>query len=244
MAINNSNYLDDHKEAYQDSFPYALDNRLILNWYPKRIINRCSGGKLLELGVGHGYSSLVLSPHFEKHTIVEGSKEIITAFLQNKQEGSVEIVHAFFEEYVADSLYDVIVMGFILEHVEDPGLVLKRFAQFLSPEGKIYITVPNAYALNRRLGHLAGLLDDCFAMSASDLALGHRRTFSTDTLRALVEKQGLRVEYMEGLLLKPITTAQIQELKMSEEVMQAMLQVGIEYPELSVAILAEVVRSR
>jgi 2-polyprenyl-3-methyl-5-hydroxy-6-metoxy-1,4-benzoquinol methylase len=242
MKMNDRNYLDKLKDAYQASFPYALDNRLILQWYPKRILNRCKGGKLLELGVGHGYSSLILTPHFDQHTIVEGSMEIISAFRQNEEARNIEIVHAFFEDYVAKAPYDVIIMGFVLEHVEDPGFILMRFAEFLAPGGKIYITVPNAHALNRRLGHIAGLLKNCFTLSTADLALGHRRTFTVETLCTLVVQQGLQVEHMEGLLLKPITTAQIQTLNMSEEILQAMLQVGIDYPELSVGILAEVGR--
>ena len=240
--MTDGNYLDNLKDAYQPSFSYALDNRLILQWYPKRILKRCRGGSLLELGVGHGYSSLALSPYFARHTIVEGSKEIISAFRQNKEACNIEIVHAFFEDYVAPEPYDAIVMGFVLEHVEDPGLILSRFAKFLVPGGQMYVAVPNAHALNRRLGHLAGMLKDCFALSAADLALGHRRTFTVETLRALVQQQGLRVEHMEGLLLKPITTAQIQTLNMPEEILQAMLQVGIDYPELSVGLLAEVRR--
>lgn len=237
------NYLDNLKDAYQASFPYALDNRLILNWYPTRIINRCKGGKLLELGVGHGFSSLMLTPHFRMHTIVEGSQQIISAFRLNQEASGIKIVHSFFEEYVADEKFDVIVMGFVLEHVEDPGLILLKFKDFLAPDGKIYITVPNAHALNRRLGHLAGLLKDCFALSAADHDLGHRRTFTVESLCALAEQQGLIVRYMEGLLLKPITTAQIQALNLPEEVLQAMLEIGIGYPELSVGILAEVVRN-
>lgn len=239
MPTNTGNYLDNYLEAYDDTFPYALDNRLILNWYPNRILRKRAGGSLLELGIGHGYSSAVFTPHFSRHTIIEGSKEIIDSFQQRHPSSSIEIAHAFFEDFTPDATYDVIVMGFVLEHVEDPAAVVSRYAHFLADGGSFYITVPNAMALHRRIGHAAGLLADYFSLSDADKALGHRRTFSLETLRSLVENNGLHVTYTEGLLLKPFTTMQVQSLNLSEDIYQALLSVGIEYPELSVALMVE-----
>lgn len=239
MPSNTGNYLDDYVEAYDDTFPYALDNRLILNWYPNRILRKRRGGSLLELGIGHGYSSSVFTPHFSRHTIVEGSQDIIDSFQQRHPNSTIDIVHAFFEDYTPETTYDVIVMGFVLEHVEDPAAVVSRYARFLADGGSLYITVPNAMALHRRIGRAAGLLPDYFDLSDADRALGHRRTFSLETLRSLIENNGLHVAYTEGLLLKPFTTVQVQSLNLSEDIYQAMLHVGIEYPELSVALMVE-----
>lgn len=231
-------YLDTFKDAYDNTFPYALDNRLIMNWYPERIIRYASGGSLLELGVGHGYCSLRLTKHFKRHVIVEGAKDIIEKFRQNPGVAHIEIVHTFFEMYDTSEKFDVIVMGFVMEHVDDPCFILKKFRRCLKPGGAIFITVPNAHALNKRIGLEAGILKDYNALSASDLALGHKRLFTVDSLRSLIEGAGLTIKLMEGLFLKPITTEQIKRLGLSEDILQAMMRVGTEYPELCVGILA------
>lgn len=58
---------------------------------------------------------------------------------------------AYFEEYSPDEKFDVIIMGFVLEHVDNPDLILERYRHFLKPGGRLYIAVPNAKSLNRRL---------------------------------------------------------------------------------------------
>lgn len=234
-----NNYLDEYKGAYDDTFRYALDNRLIMNWYPERIMQRASGDSLLELGVGHGFCSASLTRHFKRHVIVEGSSAIIADFRKRPGLDNIEIVHTFFEEYTAREKFDVIVMGFVLEHVDDPAGILNRFKEYLCPGGSIFITVPNAHALNKRIGFEAGMIKDYLALSEGDLALGHKRLFTVGSLRALIEGEGLTVRSMEGLFLKPITTDQILKLEMSEAVLQAMMRVGVEYPELCVGIMAE-----
>ena len=63
-------------------------------------------------------------------------------------------------------------MGFILEHVDDPLLILRHF-RISRPDGRMFLAVPNAEVLNRRLGQLAGLLDDVTELSENDQLLGH-----------------------------------------------------------------------
>ena len=58
-----SNMLDTHVKAYEGNSLYDFDNAILLNWYPKRIIGLASGAEsLLELGLGHGYSTPLFSP--------------------------------------------------------------------------------------------------------------------------------------------------------------------------------------
>ncbi len=231
--------LDSFLGAYQDDFAYALDNRLMLSWYPQRVMLQAHGQSLLELGVGHGYTTKLFSERFPHHVVIEGSPEVIAQFRGNFPDCRAQIDLEYFERFSSDEKFDNIVMGFILEHVDDPKEILIRFRQFLAPGGSIFVAVPNAEALNKRIGQAAGLLDDLLVLSEADLALGHQRLFTLQSLRQLVTECGYREHAVEGLFLKPITTGQIKELKLSEEVLQAMLKVGIDYPELSVGLLME-----
>ena len=101
------------------------------------------------------------------------------------------------------------------------------------------MTVPNAESLHRRLGHEAGLLGDLMELGQADRQLGHQRLYTVASLRRAIEQAGYVVKTVEGLLLKPITTAQIKSLQLPEAVLQAMLKVGVSYPELSAGILIQ-----
>lgn len=239
MAADNSSTLDSFISAYQPDFPYAIDNELLVNWYPQRLVKRVNGESLLELGVGHGWSIDYLSNYFKRHLVIEGSPEIIKKFQGQFPECKAEIVEGYFETFDTTERFDVIAMGFILEHVDDPALILNHYRKFLRKGGSIFVAVPNAEALNKRIGYEAGMIDDFFILNAGDLALGHQRIFSLETLRDLFRKTGYKEIAMEGLLLKPFSTPQLNSLNLPPEVWQALLKVGINYPELCVAVMAQ-----
>lgn len=232
------NPLDTMKDAYDEV--YVLDNTLMHEWYPARVTNAAAGTSLLELGLGHGHSSSRFAQHFPRYQVIEGSSEMIKRFRERFDIPGVDIVHAFFESFETEERFDCIGMGFILEHVDDPGLILRRFKKFLSPIGSIFVAVPNCESLHRRLGHAAGMLPDMTSLSDGDKRFGHQRYFSLKTLRQLVEDEGYEIIMSEGILLKPITTQQMLRLELSPAILQALLTVGIGYPELCNSILMQI----
>ncbi len=235
------NDLDNVASEYSPSGATAIENDLILHWYPQRIIGRFDHcNSLLELGVGHGFTAAIFNAVCNKHMIIEGSQVVIELFKNNHPEFSATVIHDYFETFNTDELFDVIVMGFILEHVDDPGLILSRYKKFLNPGGKIFIAVPNAKSLNRRFGLELGLIDDIYSLNANDLALGHKRQFCRDTLRHLLVEHGYQVLYEEGIYLKPLPLSVLKTLSDFEENLQAMLRVGVDFPDLCVGLLMEV----
>jgi 2-polyprenyl-3-methyl-5-hydroxy-6-metoxy-1,4-benzoquinol methylase len=148
-------------------------------------------------------------------------------------------VRAFFEDYEPQAPLDAVEMGFVLEHVADPGRLLARYAGFLAPGGVVAIAVPNARSLHRLVGQRAGLLDDLFRLSEHDRALGHRRYFDRERLEQLVEAAGLRVLGCEGILLKPLTTGQLKRLALGPEVMRAFCEVARDYPDIANSLYLE-----
>lgn len=241
------NKLDSHVGAYQGDNIYDFDNEILLNWYPQRIIDLVVESKnksLLELGLGHGYSTNVFSKEFNKHVVLDGSKAVIDNFKSNFSDCNVEIIETYFETFETKEKFDVIVLGFILEHVDDPCEILEKYRDFLAPTGKMYVSVPNATVLNRKLGNLAGMLPNVELLSENDVLLGHKRYYTVETLREDILKSGYTVEEIEGIYLKPFTTKQILSLDLQDEIINALCQVGIEYPELSCGILAEIKSSK
>ena len=121
-----------------------------------------------------------------------------------------EVVEAYFETFEPQRRFDAIEMGFVLEHVDDPGLIVRRFKQFLKPGGFIGMAVPNARSLHRLIGHEAGLLDDVYKLSAEDRQLGHKRYFDLESFKRLAESEGLTVCRARGIMMKPVTTRQLE----------------------------------
>lgn len=234
------NDLDIHVTAYEGNTSYEFDNRIMLQWYPKRILQMCrSHESLLELGLGHGYTTSIFSKHIKNHVALEGSSAVIRNFCKNTPDIKTTIVETFFEEYETDTKFDIIVLGFILEHVDDPCLILRKYAQYLAVGGQMFVAVPNALSMNRLLGNHAGFLDDMYALSQNDLDLGHKRLYSLERIRSEMESAGLRVGRVEGIYLKPFTTSQILSLHLDEKVIDGLCQLGVQYPELCCGILAE-----
>lgn len=235
------NQLDGYVAAYQGDNLYDFDNEILLTWYPQRVLHHAGAARsLLELGLGHGYTTDIFSRRFARHVVLEGSPAVIRHFRDKHPDCRAEIVETWFENFDTDERFDVIVMGFILEHVDDPLLILRRFRDFLAPGGRMFVAVPNAEVLNRRLGQLAGLLDDVTSLSENDLLLGHKRYYSVATLNADIAQAGCGVDRLEGIYLKPFTTRQIVSLELDRKVIDALCGVGIDYPELSCGLLAEI----
>lgn len=235
------NKLDTHVAAYKGDNLYNFDNHILLNWYPQRIIMNSKGARsLLELGLGHGITTNIFLNHFDRHVVIEGSPAIIQNFKEKFPKCAVQIIEAYFEKFSTEEKFDVIVMGFVLEHVDDPFGIINLYKNFLSPDGKIFLAVPNSEALNRRLGQIAGILENIETLSENDLKLGHKRYYTVASLTEEITRAGYKMDRMEGIYLKPFTTSQIISLKLDEKIIRALCEVGVDYPELSCGILAQI----
>jgi SAM-dependent methyltransferase len=234
------NKLDEHVRAYQGDLLYDFDNEIILKWYAKRIIEtNKNSDSLLELGLGYGHTTNIFSQTIKDHLVIEGSRAVIDNFKKNFPKCNTEIQEGFFENFKSNKTFDSIVMGFVLEHVDDPVELLKYYKRFLNEDGQVFVSVPNAEVLNRRLGHEMGILPDVQLLSEHDHILGHRRYYTAETLTNDANEAGYDVVRLEGIFLKPFTTKQLVSLNMEKSVIDALCKVGIEYPELCCAMLAE-----
>jgi len=234
------NKLDNHVLAYEGQNLYDFDNNILLNWYANRIITLTGGkGTLLELGLGHGFTTNIFTEYFDRHVVLDGSSAVIENFHSRFPTCKVEIIETWFEEFESTEQFDLVVLGFILEHVDNPVDIMQRFRKHVKQGGSMFVSVPNAEVLNRRLGHLAGMLPDMQALSENDRLLGHQRYYTVQTLSEDIHKAGFEIESIEGIYLKPITTSQILSLNLDERIIDALCQVGIDYPELCCGIMAK-----
>ena len=125
-----NNYLDQFEQGYDTSNPYWTDNELSMNWYPKRIIeiSGASGEEsVLDLGLGHGKTAEYLGDFFKNYEVIEGSSVFIEKHKKNHPESKIIFNNCYFEDFHKSKKWDLIIMGYILEHVEDPNLILKKY---------------------------------------------------------------------------------------------------------------------
>jgi len=240
--------LNEFKDSYNKEFKFFDENHWFSEHYAQKICDTIRSKSLksvLSLGIGHKVVNEIISDEFnhglESHTILEGSIDIIDSFAKEltHHKDKIELVHTYFEEYETERQFDVIEMGFVLEHVDDPAFMLKKYSKFLKKGGVIFIAVPNAKSLHRMIGFEAGLIDDIYKLSEYDIKLGHKRYFDVDIISRMVIDSGFKIIKSSGLLLKPITTSQIAQLNWQSNIINALLKIGDNYPEISNSILIE-----
>jgi SAM-dependent methyltransferase len=243
------NVLEETAGGYSKENPWYLDNDIVLNWYAGRVVGKYPADiSVLDLGLGYGITAKMFADYFKDYTVIDGSQKIINSFREKNPDLKINIINAYFEEFITDKKFDLIIMGFILEHVDDPVHILKHYKQFLKSKnlhgndnggGVLIAAVPNCESMNRKLGHYAGLLENMASLSEGDYLVGHKRTYTVNSITEDIRKVGLQVKKIEGIFLKPITTAQLLSLNFERKIYDALCRLGIEYPELSTGILLE-----
>ncbi len=196
MVNENQNLKDDYKEdgivslaKARQHFWYLHRNNIIealMGEFHNRAIN------ILELGAGSGNISLYLK---KKGYSVVASEYYESGVDIIKKNG----IKAFQYDLVNNShvpkehigAYDIVVLGDVIEHLDDPVQALKTAGNFLHKGGGILITVP---ALS-------------FLWTNYDIHCRHKRRYSCQMLNQQLRKAGykiIKVKYfmfVSGILL-------------------------------------------
>jgi SAM-dependent methyltransferase len=229
--------LDIYINSYHED-PYIHENELMLDKFSSRCIKySVNKNNFLELGIGHGITLAKLSKHFSRITVLEGAPKLVKQY-QNIYD-NIEILETYFEHFETSGRFDNIGMGFILEHVDDPSLLLRKYRNFLAENGSIFIGVPSASSLHRIIGVMIGVLDDLQRLSDVDIGFGHKRYLKYQDWIDLFKKEKLYVTRAEGLYLKPFTSEQIASLNLHPKVFDALTEIAIDYPEISNTLFFE-----
>ena len=207
--------------------------------YSFRVLTRhLRGESVLELGPAEGLMTELLAPVVPRLTVVEGAARFCEDLRRRFPE--VEVVHSLFEDFRPAEAFDTIILGHVLEHVEDPVAILGSSASWLKPAGRLLAAVPNARSLHRQAAVIMGLLPFEGAMNEADHHHGHRRIFNPETFRQVFLEAGLRLLVFGGYWLKPVSNQQI-EAHWTPEMLEAFMQLGERYPDVAgeIYIVAE-----
>jgi len=146
------------------------------------------GRRVLEIGAGIGTITREIAPGRELVVALEADGFYVQR-LRNIFRGSdvVRAVHAPVEQTdwasLAGERLDTVMLSNVLEHIEDDAAAVRQFRSVLPIDGRLVILVPALMALYGDI----------------DRAIGHFRRYSPETLRAVIESNGFRLETLEWL---------------------------------------------
>jgi SAM-dependent methyltransferase len=163
-------YGEHHRTRRGREFVYGGSERAELF---ARLVGR--GRRVLDLGCRYG---ALTRAYVEGNEVV--GVDVDREALAEAAKLGIETVWADVDEPLpfADSTFDVVVAGELLEHVRSPDAVVAEARRLLRADGRVVGSVPNAFRLKNRLRFLAG--------RAPEDDPTHLHMFAPDDVRALL----------------------------------------------------------
>lgn len=228
------------KDSAARRYVYGFDFDVMHPFMIKSFRPFFNQGSLLELGSFKGDFTKRFLPYFNDVTCVEASSDAI-AEARQKLGDQVTFIEALFEKVTLPKRYDNIVLTHVLEHLDDPVLVLKRINdEWLAPGGRLFLVCPNANAPSRQIAVKMGLITHNAAVTRAEAEHGHRCTYSLDTLERDAVAAGLNVVHRSGIFFKALANFQwdrlLQSDIISKEYLEGCYRLGQLYPDLCSSI--------
>jgi 2-polyprenyl-3-methyl-5-hydroxy-6-metoxy-1,4-benzoquinol methylase len=149
------------------------------------------GFHILEVGCGSGNVLRVLQRLAAGRGEVEGLELSVEAAKVARDRTGLRVTNGYLSDLDSSTSYDVVAAFDVLEHIADEAEVLTQMRERMPPDGCLILTVPAHQAL----------------WSPFDIASGHYRRYSMETLSRALRSSGYRVEYITyfmSLLFPPM----------------------------------------
>ena len=224
-------------EKISENSIYATKIATAATQYSGEVLLRyMKDGNVLELGPAEGIMTDILYPKFKDYTIVDGSQLFVNDL--KKRYPDMKTYNSLFEQFSPKEKFSNIILGHVLEHVENPVEILKLCKTWLKEdrgEGYILAAVPNANSIHRQAAVEMGLMKKVNEFSEKDVRHGHRRVFFRDEFLECFNQAGLEIIKEGGYWLKPVSDKQIEE-SWTDEMINAFMKLGEVYPDIAAEI--------
>lgn len=108
--------------------------------------------RVLDIGAGHALLSVMIVdniPYYKKIDIIDLSDISLRMASQMLTDASIECFKTDVMNYIPKDKYDLVIMGEVLEHIENPLKALNHVKTFLKDDGLFWLTIPtNAPAID------------------------------------------------------------------------------------------------
>ena len=237
---NERDYNAEIKDTPDHQYAYSFDFEVMHPYMVRSFEPFFNRGILLELGSFKGEFTKRFLPYFDDITCVEAS-DISIEEAKRKLGDTVKFVNSLFETATLPKRYDNIVLTHVLEHLDNPVLVLKRINdEWLTEGGRFFLVCPNANAPSRQIAVKMGLISHNAAVTPAEAEHGHRCTYALDTLERDAVAAGLKVVHRSGIFFKALANFQWDRLLqtdiISKEYLDGCYKLGQQYPDLCSSI--------
>lgn len=181
----------DRMAAHDSTHWWYRARRDILSDYLRRYARLPAHARVLEIGCGTGHNLPMLQSFGEVDAIeIDAHARAIASERLGKPVGDARLPEL---PGVPRGAYDLVAVLDVVEHIADDVGALRAMASLLRPGGKILIAVP---------AHP-------WMWSAHDVVNHHQRRYTKRSLRAAIERAGLKPERMRWFnsLLFPLAAA-------------------------------------
>jgi 2-polyprenyl-3-methyl-5-hydroxy-6-metoxy-1,4-benzoquinol methylase len=198
--------------------------------------------KIIEFGSATGQMTEILSNVAKTVVAVDGSRDFIEIAQKRVcNSDNVTFYESYFENFKLDEKFDCLIMHHILEHIENPILLLSSIKKFLNDDGILAISVPNAHALSRQLAVKMGLLSSVYELTDNDRHHGHYRVYDWEILTNQIIESGFTIIGNHGLSFKLFSDKQNIEMLnakiIAEEQIKGLWQMGDQLPDFAGAMM-------
>ena len=147
------------------------------------ILDKYKPKNILEIGCGYNPISLKYQD-FKNSTLIEpGQKPYNDVFNKIQHYPKIKIINNFFENLtneLKENLYDFIIIDGVLHEVENSNNFLKLISYLSNPKTYIYINVPNANSLHRKIALEMNIIDNIFQKSNRNKIFEQKIIYSLD----------------------------------------------------------------
>ena len=166
----------------------------------EEIMRLCAGKRVLHLGFiqHHDLYEKKIAENDWLHEKIAGIAKSVVGLDYLKEDVDIIRKKYGYECYYADvtdtslmeclgdkiGQFDVVVCGELIEHVANPGLMLKNIRPFLNSRGRLIVTTPNPWCYRRIRLMMAGCLEKSW------LNKEHVAWYSYQTLYQILERYG------------------------------------------------------
>lgn len=155
-----------------------------------------SGARILDVGCNDGFVSQFLKKNGNTVIGMEINPELGNSARQHIDEVIVQDVEEPWQ--AEDNSFDVVHMGYILEHVLDYDFLLKEAHRVLKDGGVLIISVPNFAYVRHRLELLLGRLPRWYTNKK------HVRAWTKSWLTRILHRHGFRPIKWAGTLARDV----------------------------------------
>jgi 2-polyprenyl-3-methyl-5-hydroxy-6-metoxy-1,4-benzoquinol methylase len=179
MGENLHSHAEDLERIEESDFWSKVKVKLILKLVEgKNVLDvGCGSGRLSKTLLEKGYSVVAIDNDWKAVEIAK--KKGIMAFASD------------INDWQTAEKFDCIILGDVLEHIEDDKSAMRKVHAMLKPNGCIVVNVPSYQVL----------------FGKHDTALGHKRRYSNKELKTKLKESSFTIESMRhwNLLALPIT---------------------------------------